>query len=216
MRGGLGTPLVGWTPEVRVGQPPSPPTDEELVVRLRAGDAPALRLLMERYERSLYGYLRRLLGTEQDAEDAFQEVFLRVLRALDRFDSQRRFRPWLYAIATNLARNLHRRRATRRALTLDAPEAGGEGEALAARLAARDPEPAEAVESAERSRAVAAAVAALPEKGRAALVLYYYQGLSYEEIAQALEIPLGTVKSRIHNAMARLDRALAPRRKEVP
>jgi RNA polymerase sigma-70 factor (ECF subfamily) len=205
--------LVQCRREVWVADVPSPPSDEELAGRLQAGDPAALRALMERYQRPLYGYLCRMLGSPQDAEDVFQEAFLRVLRAIGRFDTGRRFRPWLYAIATNLVRNTYRSRGYRDALTLDA--ADEEGAPLAARLAGRAPRPSDALESQERASIVAEAVSGLPEKGRTALVLYYYQGLSYQEVSQALEVPLGTVKSRIHNAMARLDQALARREEEV-
>lgn len=183
-------------------------TDEELVRRLERGDGAALRLLMERYRGPLHGYLCRLLGSAEDADDLFQDTFLRVLRHAGRFDSRRAFKPWLYAIATNLARNAFRARSYRDAVPLDRPDE--DGCALVARLAGGDQAPGEAAERAESARVVRAAVDELPEKGRAALVLFYYQGLSYEEIAEALEIPVGTVKSRIHNAMARLARALAP------
>lgn len=189
------------------------PTDEELVARLRLGDAPALRTLMERYRGPLHGYLVRLLGSTDDAEDLFQDTWLRVLRNAARFDDQRAFRPWLYAIATNLVRNTYRARSYRDALSLDRPEGGDEdAPSLVSRLAGVGSQPGDAAERDESARAVRDAVGELPEKGRAALVLFYYQGLSYEEIGDALEIPVGTVKSRIHNAVAKLAQVLAPDR----
>jgi RNA polymerase sigma-70 factor (ECF subfamily) len=190
---------------------PEQATDEELGRRLQTGDPRALQALMQRYRRPLHGYLHRMVGPT-DADDLFQETFLRVLRAIDRYDPARRFRPWLYAIATNLVRNLYRSRGYRDALPLDRPEE--EGGSLAARLAGRSTLPSEGLEAAERAQIVNDAVEALPPKGRAALVLYYYQGLSYEEVSVVLEIPKGTVKSRIHNAMARLDQVLS-RREEL-
>jgi RNA polymerase sigma-70 factor, ECF subfamily len=190
------------------------PSDEELVARLRLGDAQALRSLMERYRGPLHGYLVRLLGSTDDAEDLFQDAWLRVLRNAARFDERRAFRPWLYAIATNLVRNTYRARSYRDALSLDRP-GGGEGgdedaPSLVSRLAGRGPQPGDEAERDESARQVRDAVGELPEKGRAALVLFYYQGLSYEEIGEALEIPVGTVKSRIHNAVARLAKVLGP------
>lgn len=184
-------------------------TDEELVADLRGGDAGALRDLMGRYRQPLFGYLFRMLSSTEDAQDLFQETFLRVFRHAGRFDSARSFRPWLYSIATNLVRNTYRSRKYRETVPLDRPDdAGG---SLAARLAGRSRLPPEAAQREESRRIVNRAVSELPAKGRAALVLYYYQGLSYEDVSQTLEIPLGTVKSRIHNAMARLDRALTAR-----
>jgi RNA polymerase sigma-70 factor (ECF subfamily) len=179
-------------------------SDEQLVARLREGDAAALRSLMERYQAPLYGYLRRMLSSADDAEDLFQETFLRVLKHAARFQTDRRFRPWIYAIATNLVRNTYRSRSYRQALTLDAGEESESGPSLASQLVGREALPSAAAEAAETADRVRRAVSDLPEKGRVALVLYYYQGLSYDEIATALEVPLGTVKSRIHNAMARL------------
>lgn len=183
-------------------------TDGALVRRLERGEAAALRLLMERYRGPLHGYLCRLLGSSEDADDLFQDTFLRVLRHAGRFDPARSFKPWLYAIATNLARNTFRSRSYRDAVPLDRPDE--DGCALVAQLAGDSRPPGDAAERVESAQVVRAAVDELPEKGRAAVVLFYYQGLSYDEIAEALEIPVGTVKSRIHNAMARLARALAP------
>jgi len=194
--------------------PPSPSpslpetSDEELVTRLAAGDAASLRELMQRYRGPLYGYLCRLLGSPEDADDLFQEAFLRVLRHADRFDPSRRLRPWLYSIATNLVKNAYRSRSYRDAVPLDRAD-DDDGDTLAAQLAERAAtSPGDAAARAESARLVRRAVADLPERGRAALVLYYYQGLAYGEIAEVLGIPVGTVKSRIHNAVARLGRAL--------
>lgn len=185
--------------------------DEELLLRLGQGDAQALRTLIERWREPLYGYLYRLLGSREDSEDLFQETFLRVLRHAQRFDQGRSFRPWLYSIATNLVRNCYRSRGYRDALSLDRGEREGEeaGTPLHARLAGRAPGPAESASGSEDALRVREAVEALPEKGRVALVLFYYQGLAYQEIAEVLEVPLGTVKSRIHNALGQLAQVLA-------
>lgn len=185
-------------------------SDEDLVRRLSRGDAVALRQLMDRYKGPLHGYLCRLLASPQDAEDLLQDTFVRVLRHAARFDAKRTFRPWLYSIATNLARNTFRSRSYRDAVPLDRDDDDGAG--LAAQLAGRGERPGDAIERDEAAKQVRAAVDVLPEKGRAAVVLFYYQGLSYDEIAEALDIPVGTVKSRIHNAMARLAQALNPDR----
>jgi RNA polymerase sigma-70 factor (ECF subfamily) len=185
-------------------------SDEELVVVLAGGDASALRTLMERYRGPLFGYLVRMLASRDDAEDLFQEVFLRVLRHASRFQSGRRFRPWVYAIASNLVKNTYRWRSYRQAVPLD--KEGDDGSSLAGSLAGHVERPDEPAERAETALAVREAVEALPPKGRTALVLFYYQGLSYDEVAESLEIPLGTVKSRIHNAMKRLSHTLQTRK----
>lgn len=190
-------------------------SDEDLVRRLERGDAQSLRQLMERYRGPLHGYLCRMLGSSDDAEDLFQDTWMRVMRHAGKFDGKRAFRPWVYAIATNLARNAFRSRGYRETVPLDRPDPDGDGSALVTQLAGRAGAPGEAAEREESAQVVRAAVDDLPEKGRAAVVLFYYQGLSYDEIADALEIPVGTVKSRIHNAMARLAQALAPQQ-EAP
>jgi RNA polymerase sigma-70 factor (ECF subfamily) len=205
--------LLPWRPErgsdVGSAASASSESDEALVEKLRKGEPAALRALMERYRGPLFGYLARLLGSPDDADDLFQDTFVRVLRGLERFDPKRAFRPWLYAIATNLVRNAWRSRGYRDALSLDRPE-GDDDDAPAAvvALAGRGPLPGDVAVLTEDAARVREAIGELPEKGRAALLLFYYQGLSYDEVALALEIPVGTVKSRIHNAVARLARTL--------
>lgn len=183
-------------------------TDEELVGRVGQGDPQALRALVERWRDPLSGYLFRLLGSREDAEDLFQEAFLRVLRHATRFDGTKSFRPWLYSIATNLVRNCYRARGYRDARSLDRVEEEQEGAPLHARLAGRGASPPDSAALGEDAARVRLAVETLPEKGRVALVLFYYQGLAYQEIAEVLEVPLGTVKSRIHNALGQLTAAL--------
>lgn len=152
------------------------------------GDEGALGLLMERHGASLHGLLARLAGDGATADDLFQETWLRIVRSAPRFDPRRRFRPWAFRIATNLARDEHRRRRVRlgegqrRAEEERAPEAG---------------DPAEAREVRERLQA-------LPGHLREPLLLRYFGGLDEGEIAEALGIPRGTVKSRLHHAVARL------------
>ncbi|MEZ6188983.1 MAG: RNA polymerase sigma factor [Planctomycetota bacterium] len=186
----------------------APIRDEELVAGLAGGRAEALTELMARYQRPLYGYLVRMLGSREDADDLFQETFLRVVRHAERFDGSRRFRPWVYAIASNLIKNTYRSRDNRRAQSLDA-EGEDEGPGLASVLEGRGRSPEDFAVLAEDAQRVRAAVERLPEKGRHALVLFYYQGLPYAEIAEVLEVPVGTIKSRIHNALAKLGKELA-------
>ena len=124
-------------------------SDEELVRRLARGDAPALRALMDRYRGPLHGYLCRLLGSAPDAEDLFQDTFVRVLRHAARFDGKRTFRPWLYAIATNQAidalRRRNRRTADRPADIVSAPDEDGEARPLFELLPAPGDAPPDAI-----------------------------------------------------------------------
>jgi RNA polymerase sigma-70 factor (ECF subfamily) len=191
------------------------PSDEALLGRLKGGDDAALEVLVERYRRPLFGYLYRMLGDVAEAEDIFQETFLRVVKHVARFEEGRRVKPWLYAIAGNLVKNVYRARGHRERVSLDAPDA--EAGSLSARLAAVHTPPADEAHARERAEHVRAAVLKLAPLSRDALVLFYYQGLAYEEIAQTLEVPLGTVKSRIHNALAKLAGLLSsePAREEA-
>jgi len=163
-------------------------TDEELMVAVARGDAGALQELCRRYGRPLYRFLARQTGG-RDAEDLYQETWLRVVRAAARFAPERRFSTWLFQIGLNLARDWHRRRPPEPVdpATLSATAAGPGG------LAA-----AEAGLDARRL------LAALPEAQRSAVILRYYHDLSEEEVAGILGCPRGTVKSRLHHAMARL------------
>jgi RNA polymerase sigma-70 factor (ECF subfamily) len=185
------------------------PSDESLLARLKAGEEDALEVLIERYKRPLFGYLNRLLGCTAEAEDVFQETFMRVVKHLPRFEEGRRVRPWVYAIASNLVKNVYRSRSYREKTSLDQVD-GQEGEPLSGRLAAISVAPIDAVSSSERANLVRVAVEKLTPVSRDALVLFYFQGLAYEEIAETLEVPLGTVKSRIHNALAKLASLLGP------
>jgi RNA polymerase sigma-70 factor (ECF subfamily) len=161
-----------------------------------AGDERAASELVSRYQGPLFGLLYRLTGNAADAEELFQETFVRVLRASARFDPSRRFRPWLYAIAVNLARDRTQRQAHRATPELrpndELPEAGGDG-GEANHLLRLD---------------LARALATLSEAHREAIVLKYFEGLEEREIAEAAGVPAGTIKSRLHHAIENLRAAL--------
>lgn len=171
-------------------------SDEELARRLFQGDDVAARTLLERYQRPLFGLLYRLTGNTADAEELFQETFVRVLRGASRFDCSRRFKPWLYTIAVNLARDRSSRSRHRANPELRASED----------LPERDDIDHE-VRFVERAD-VARALGELPEAQREAVVLRYFEGLSEPELASALGIPRGTVKSRLHHALSKMREAL--------
>jgi RNA polymerase sigma-70 factor (ECF subfamily) len=195
---------------------PGQASDEQLLTRIRGGEPDALAALIERYRRPLFHYLARMLGDATEAEDVFQETFLRVVRNIARYDERRAARPWIYAIATNLVKNVYRSRAVRSRVEHDPPDGeGDERGSLVERLPSAIIAPDDAASREEIAERVRGAVERLPERGRAALVLFYFQGLRYDEIAAALEVPIGTVKSRIHNALAILARALSGRASEA-
>jgi len=187
-------------------------SDEELLERFCRGQAETFGLLVRRYERELYGYLRRYLGDASLAEDVFQNTFLQVYVKSGQYEPGRPVRPWLYTIATHQAIDAMRRNGRHQAVSLDETwTEGSEGEiaGLLELLQSRGPSPVEAATAQERQEQVKASVERLPEFLRQVLILAYYQGLKYREIADILEIPVGTVKSRLHAALVKLQEAWA-------
>ena len=165
-------------------------SDEDLMVQVQAGSDDALATLMGRWRSPLYGFLARRVGDASD--DIFQETWIRVVRARDRFDPKRRFSTWLFQIANNLCRDRWRRLSSRgRALEAFTRES------LATRPAPAEPEVRERDVMRDR-------VLSLPERQREVLILRYYEDMSEAEIAETLEIPRGTVKSRLHTAVKAL------------
>ncbi len=189
---------------------PSTCSDEDLLLRSRRGDTASFALLVGRYERELYGYLRRYLGDDSLAEDVFQNTFLQLHLKAHQYQPGNPVRPWLYTIATNQAIDALRRNARHQAVSLDEHhDTDGEGECqrLMEMLAEREPGPLERATGQEQRERVRASVDQLPDFLRHVLVLAYYQGLKYREIADIVGIPVGTVKSRLHAALVRLHEA---------
>jgi RNA polymerase sigma-70 factor, ECF subfamily len=186
---------------------PTPDSDEQLLIRLRDGDREVFGSLVRRYERELYGYLRRYLGDDDLADDVFQTTFLAVFRKIKQYEPGRPARPWLYAIATNQAIDALRkqnRRAEHRADLLVAQDDEGELRPLFELLPAPDAAPPDYADLAEQRELVRAAVDRLPGLLREVILLAYFQGMKYRDIAEVLDIPLGTVKSRLHAALVKL------------
>jgi RNA polymerase sigma-70 factor (ECF subfamily) len=187
-------------------------SDEDLLIRFCKGQKEAFGVLVRRYERELFGYLRRYLGDGNLAEDVFQNTFLQLYVKSSQYEPGRPVRPWLYTIATNQAIDALRRNGRHQALSLDQGReelADGGVHSLMDTLESRGPGPMDAAEGQERRQRVRASVDQLPEFLRQVLVLAYYQGLKYREIAEILGIPVGTVKSRLHAALVKLQEAWA-------
>ncbi len=182
-----------------------PPTDEELVARSTGGDLESFNQLVVRWERPIYALAYRVIGREEDARDVCQETFLRAFRALGGFKGQAKFSSWLYRIALNLCRDWIRRE--RRAPIAQAPE-GVDLIELAGETSPSD-SVEELVARREIGRAVARAMATLPEEQRTAIILKEYHGLTFQEIADMLECPLSTVKTRLYQGLSVLRRQLA-------
>ncbi len=195
-------------------RPAEPPTDEDLLLAYRSrGDRLAFEQLVERYETELYSYLRNYLGDAQMAEDAFQATFLQVHLKCEQFEPGRRVRPWLYAVATNQAIDAQRRNRRHRMISLnrrrgtEGPD-DEDGDTLMNLLDSQDTDPVEQFTLEEHGRVVREAIDQLPESLRRVVLLVYFQGLKYREAAEVLSIPVGTVKSRLHTAVARLNESL--------
>lgn len=182
-----------------------PVTDEELVARAQAGDLESFNQLVSRWERPIYALAYRTLGREEDARDVVQEAFLRAFRGLRGFKGQAKFSSWLYRITLNLCRDWMRK--ARRAPLIQVPESE-DGLDMAEQI----PSPAESVEELvhrrEMSAAVAKAMAELPEEQRTAILMKEFHGLTFQEIADALDCPLSTVKTRLYQGLSVLRRRL--------
>lgn len=179
--------------------------DEELLARGAAGDEAAFRELVERWERPVFAFLQRMLGTREEAQDLTQETFLRVYRAADRCQPSGQFRSWLFRIAGNLARSRLRRRALVRWLPFEL-----------GRMEPASPEPdaQRALETEEASGELRHAIARLPDRQRQALVLKQYEEMSYREIAETMGTTTGSVQMLLHRAMTALRTDLGRRRGE--
>jgi RNA polymerase sigma-70 factor (ECF subfamily) len=169
-------------------------SDEALVARAQRGDRDAFDELVRRHRSRVYAVVLRLTRDPSDAEDALQDTFLNAYRALHRFDRRARFSTWLYRIATNAALDvIGRRRLSRPLDDAGVPEAVAPGDPFA---------------QAGQRRALEAALAALPEEFRVATLLCDVAGLGTGEAAEVLDLPEGTVKSRVFRSRALLARAL--------
>lgn len=182
-------------------------TDEELLRQfVQAGDRQCLEALIRRYQHELYNYLRRYMADDSLAEDAFQLTFVNVYQKAGQFDPQRRFRPWLYRIAVHQAIDLKRSEKRRAVHSLDVSSGSSNGRVTteASTLADyRQPQGDPLVDDELRGN-MRAAIEQLGEPGRSALELIYLQGMPYRDAAEILDVPVGTVKSRVHAAIRKL------------
>ena len=172
-------------------------SDAEIVQRCLSGEEEAFRILVQRYERPVYGLIHRMVASDDDAHDLTQESFVKVFRSLEQFDSARNFSSWIFKIASNQTIDFLRKRRfhtvsihadpekeDRREVQLEDPGTGPSGEYAEAR----------------RRERISELVQKLPPHYRVAIELRYMQERSYDEIAETLDLPLGTVKARLHRA----------------
>ena len=184
------------------------PDDPEWIEALKRGEAAAFRVLIERHQRSVYQICLRLMNDRAEAEDMAQETFIRASQAMEHFRGEASMNTWLYRIAINLCKNriayLKRRAHQFHDHLPKLEETRGDTWQNRARPDDVLGTPDEVAEGNEAQRLINAALQALPESLRAVLTLRDLEGLSYQEIVEVLNIPLGTVKSRLHQARLQL------------
>jgi RNA polymerase sigma-70 factor (ECF subfamily) len=182
--------------------PQDPKSDKELLARVKANDTSAFTLLVDRYKIRLFNLIYRMLQNREEAEDILQETFLRVFKEKESYDPTYAFSTWIYTIALNLCRNELKRKKRFKFFGLDLIK----------------DERRYAVEQVKNlnplSSTLEKAIASLPNKYRTAFLLREINELSYEEMAQSMQVPLGTVKSRVNRARLMLREQLQPKIKE--
>ena len=177
-------------------------TDEQLLALFQGRDPGAFEQLVKRYEKPLYNFLVKFVAGAAVAEDVFQETFLQVSISADNFDVTRRFRPWLYTIAANKARDMLRKKGRRPTVQLTGTQENDYENDLWDVLLVDETTPQKLLEQKQQKQMVRDTVMQLPDRLREILALAYFNQLPYKEIAKVLDVPLGTVKSRLHSAIA--------------
>lgn len=170
--------------------------EKRLIKKVKKGDQQAFAELVDRYKNGVFAICFRMVGNTQEAEDLSQEAFIRAYNHIDQYDHERKFSTWLFRIATNLSIDFLRRRKT--SVSLDAVVPGTEGLSLNTILPDNGELPDEQMVRRENEEMVQSEIKKLPEKYRSAVVLKYIEDLSLKEISDIMDIPVGTVKTRIH------------------
>jgi RNA polymerase sigma-70 factor, ECF subfamily len=191
-------------------------SDQEVVLLARAGREAAYRELIRRYERPIFALLFRMVRDRELAEDLSQETFIKALNAIESYRPEFKFSSWIFKIANNAAID-HLRRRELDTLSLDGSPHAETPEAMQAtalQIGARQESPLDAVEAKELGGAIEVAIGRLRPEYRACILLRHVEGRAYEEIAEMLDLPLGTVKTYIHRARNELRQALAHLKEE--
>ncbi|HUR93945.1 MAG TPA: sigma-70 family RNA polymerase sigma factor [Gemmatimonadales bacterium] len=191
-------------------------TDQEVVLLARAGREAAYRELIRRYERPIFALLFRMVRDRELAEDLSQETFVKALNAIESYRPEFKFSSWIFKIANNAAID-HLRRRELDTLSLDGSPHAETPEAMQAtalQIGARQESPLDAVEAKELGGAIETAIGRLRPEYRSCILLRHVEGRAYEEIAEMLDLPLGTVKTYIHRARNELRQALAHLKEE--
>lgn len=186
-------------------------SEKNLLEWAKAGDMGAFEQLIEGYQRRIFNICLRMLCNYDDASDLSQEVLIRIYKSIMNFKEQSSFSTWIYRITTNVCLDEIRRRKNKKTISLDEEIKLDEGE-MKRQIESDEPTPEDIAEKEELKKLVNDAIAILSEEHRIVIVLRDIQGLSYEEIAKALNLPEGTVKSRINRARLALKNILSSRR----
>jgi RNA polymerase sigma-70 factor, ECF subfamily len=189
--------------------PASGPSDEDLMKRYQHGDAGAMNALIDRHDRQLFGFLYRSLGSRERAEDAYQEVFLKVVRSAEGYRPTARFAAWLYTIARHVVIDMARRDKYRETESLDQEVYEDGGVARVEMEPGHEPDPEAELTGYELQDSLERAISSLPAEQREVFLLRERSGLSFKEIAELTAAPLNTVKTRMHYALNRLRKVLA-------
>ena len=194
-----------------------PATDHDLIALARTGSEKAYRELLDRYQRPVFSLVYRMVRDRELAEDLAQETFVKVFNHLDRFNPKYKFSSWIFKIASNLAIDTLRKREPV-TVSLDGSrhaETAEEIESTRITVESKDENPEEFLEAKELGQEIERAIGLLRADYRTAILLRHVEGRSYEEIAEVMGVPLGTVKSFIHRARGELRETLAHLRIET-
>jgi len=178
--------------------------DSEVIARFMDGDEDAFRELINHYKNGLYAFLKRFLNHHDQVEDVFQETFLQLYNSRSSFDPTKNLRPWLFTIAANKAKDALRKQQRTAAISISSiatPEEMSFGDALDV-IGSRDKMPLEELARDETAMMVRQIISEMPENLREILILSYFNQFSYKQMAEMLSIPIGTIKSRLHTAVA--------------
>ena len=180
--------------------------DTRLAKMSRTGDRRAFSELVDRYKDKIYYLAYRMLGNVQEAEDIVQETFLRVFANLYRYNENQKFSTWIYRIATNLC--IDRLRKRKAVYSLDAEMPDQEGREYYTTLNSKDPTPEQQYVLSETQETIRRAIDSMPEKYKAVILLRYMHDMSLQEIGEALDMPVTTVKTRVHRGREYLRKKL--------
>lgn len=188
--------------------------DRKLVANAKKGDAKAFEKLESKYRKSVYYMLLKMVKNPDDAEDLTQEAFAKAFVSIHKFDSKYAFSTWLFRIATNNCIDFIRKKRVS-TVSIDQPIEGDDGSSMRFDVRDHNLDPNQTMLKKQRKQYLAKAIDRLPEKYRTLVDLRYFQELSYEEVANELQIPLGTVKAQLFRARELLSQELKAMKKQL-